>query len=133
MVKTHLPIQVDIRDLGLIPGSGRSPGGGRDNPFQYSYLENLMDREAWRPTVHGVSKSWTQLKQLSMHIHIYIHVYTHIYTYIYTCIYIDTYIYIYIHMYIHLHIYRNINLNPFAVHLKLTHCCISTIFHFKKS
>ena len=36
-----------IRDMGLIPGLGRSPGGGHGNPFQYSYLENLMDRRAW--------------------------------------------------------------------------------------
>ena len=43
-------------DLGLIPGSGRSPGGGHDNPLQYSYLENRMDRGAWRATVHGVAK-----------------------------------------------------------------------------
>ena len=37
----------DIRDTGLIPGSGRFPGGGSGNPLQYSYLENPMDREAW--------------------------------------------------------------------------------------
>jgi len=36
-----------IRDMGLIPGSGRSPGGGNDNPFQYSCPENSMDRGAW--------------------------------------------------------------------------------------
>ena len=36
----------DVRDVGLIPGSGRSPGGGHDNPLQYSCLENPMDREA---------------------------------------------------------------------------------------
>ena len=53
--------------LGLIPGSERSPGGGHDNPLQYSCLENPMDREAWRATVHGVTKSWTPLKWLSMH------------------------------------------------------------------
>ena len=39
-------------DTGLIPGSGRSPGGGHSNPLQYSYLENSMDREAWWATVH---------------------------------------------------------------------------------
>ena len=44
----------DIRDVGLIPGSGRCPGGGHDNPLQYSYLENPTDREAWQATVHGV-------------------------------------------------------------------------------
>ena len=38
----------DIRDVGLIPGSGRSPGKGHGNPLQHSYLENLMDRGAWR-------------------------------------------------------------------------------------
>ena len=48
-------------DLGLIPGLGRSPGGGHGNPLQYSYLENSRDRGTWRPTVHGVTKSWTRL------------------------------------------------------------------------
>ena len=46
-------------DKGLIPGSGRSPGGGNGNPLQYSCLENPMDRGAWQATVHGVAKSWT--------------------------------------------------------------------------
>ena len=54
----------DIRDAGLIPGSGRSPGGGNGNPLQYSCLENLMDRGAWQATVHGVTKSQTQLNDL---------------------------------------------------------------------
>ena len=44
-------------DLGLIPGSGRSPGEGNGNPLQYSCLENPMDRGAWWATVHGVAKS----------------------------------------------------------------------------
>ena len=48
-------------DLGSIPGLGRFPGGGNGNPFQYSCLENSMDRGAWRATVHGVAKSRTQL------------------------------------------------------------------------
>ena len=48
-------------DLGTIPGSGRSPGGGNGNPLQYSCLENPMDRGAWWATVHGVAKSQTQL------------------------------------------------------------------------
>ena len=47
----------DIRDMGLIPGLGRSPGGGHDNPFQYSCLESPHDRGAWQATVHGVTKS----------------------------------------------------------------------------
>ena len=49
----------DARDVGLIPGSGRSPGVGNGNPFQYSCLENLMDRRAWEVTVHGATKSQT--------------------------------------------------------------------------
>ena len=44
-------------DPGSIPGSGRSPGGGNGNPLQYSCLENLMGREAWWATVHGVAES----------------------------------------------------------------------------
>ena len=59
----------DIRDMGSIPGSGRSPGGGHGNPLQYSCLENPMDRGAWRATVHRVSESWTRVKQLSTHVH----------------------------------------------------------------
>ena len=55
----------DSREEGSIPGSGRSPAGGHGNPPQYSCLENPMDRGAWRATVHGVTKSWTQLKRLS--------------------------------------------------------------------
>ena len=47
----------DVRDMGSIPGSGWSPGGGY---LQYSCLKNPMDRGAWWPTVHRVSKSWTQ-------------------------------------------------------------------------
>ena len=43
----------DIRDVGLIPGSGRSPGGGHGNSVQYSCLENLMNRGDWRATVHS--------------------------------------------------------------------------------
>ena len=50
-----------VRDMGSIPGSERSPGGGHGNLLQYSCLENSMDREAWRTTVHGITKSWTQL------------------------------------------------------------------------
>ena len=45
--------------LGLIPGSGRSPGEGNGNPLQYSCLENPMDRGAWWATVHGITKSRT--------------------------------------------------------------------------
>ena len=49
----------DLRDVGSIPGSGRSPGRGHDNPLQYSYLENLMDRGAWWATIHRVTESDT--------------------------------------------------------------------------
>ena len=47
------------RDVGLIPGSGRSPGGGNGNPFQYFRLEHLMDREVWQATIPNVAKSQT--------------------------------------------------------------------------
>ena len=59
----------DIRDVDLIPRLGRSPGGGCGNPLQYSCLENLMDRGAWRATVRGITKSWTQLKQSVLGVH----------------------------------------------------------------
>ena len=52
----------DIRDIVSIPGSRRSPGAGRGNPLQYSYLENPMDRGAWWAVVQRVAKSGTQLK-----------------------------------------------------------------------
>ena len=52
-------------DQGLITGSGRSSGGGNDNPIQYLCLENPMDREAWQATVHGVTKSGTRLSALT--------------------------------------------------------------------
>ena len=49
----------NARNTGLIPGSGRSPGGGNGNPFQYSCLGNSTDRGAWWATVHGVAESDT--------------------------------------------------------------------------
>ena len=49
----------DARDLGSIPGLGRFPGEGNDNPLQYSCLENSMDRGAWQATVHRVTMSRT--------------------------------------------------------------------------
>ena len=52
-------------DLGLIPGLGRSPGEGNDNPLQYSCLENPMDGGAWWASVHGVTKSWTWLSDIT--------------------------------------------------------------------
>ena len=52
----------DVGDAGSIPGWGRSPGGGQGNPLQYSCLESPMDRGVWQATVHGVTKSQTQLQ-----------------------------------------------------------------------
>ena len=57
-VKNLLAMQEMKADASLIPGLGRSPGGGQGYPLQYSYLENPMDRGAWRATVHGMAKSW---------------------------------------------------------------------------
>ena len=54
----------DTGEAGLIPGLGKSPGGGNDNPPQYSCLENPIDRGAWRPPVYGVTKNWhTHMQQ----------------------------------------------------------------------
>ena len=57
MVKNLLVNAGDIRDMGWILGSGRSPGGGRGNPIQYSCLGNPMDRGAWQTTDYRVTKS----------------------------------------------------------------------------
>ena len=59
----------DLRDAGSIPGLERFPGGGHVNPFQYSCLENSMDRGAWEAIILGVMQSQTQLKQLSTNTH----------------------------------------------------------------
>ena len=60
LVVNNLPANAGgIKDVGLIPGLGRSPGGGHGNPLQYSGLENPVDRGACRATVHRVAKSWT--------------------------------------------------------------------------
>ena len=59
MVKNPPANTGDRRDARLIPGSGRSPGGGHGNPLQYSCLENSMDREVWRSIVHRVAESDT--------------------------------------------------------------------------
>ena len=55
------------KSCGFNPRVGKIHGGGHGNPFQYSCLGNPMDRGAWRATFHKVPKSWTRLKQLSMH------------------------------------------------------------------
>ena len=56
-------------DLALIPGSGRSPGGGNGNPLQYSGLENPLDRGAWQAAVHGVAKSRKRLSDFTFFFH----------------------------------------------------------------
>ena len=56
MVKNSPANAEDTRDMGSLLGSGRSPGEGKGNPLQYAYLGNPMDREAWKSTVHEVSK-----------------------------------------------------------------------------
>ena len=67
VVIKNLPANAgDVRDLGLVPGLGRSPGEGNGNPLQYSCLENPTDRGTWWATVHGVAQSQTQLKQFSI-------------------------------------------------------------------
>ena len=59
LVVKNLPANAgDIKDMGLIPGLGRSLEGGHGNPLQYYCLENFMEREAWQVTVHWVIKSW---------------------------------------------------------------------------
>ena len=57
MVKNTPAIAGDVRDMGSIPGFGRSPGEGNGNPLQYSCLENPMDRGPWWATVHRVAES----------------------------------------------------------------------------
>ena len=62
-MEKNLPANAgDAEDTGSIPGSGRSSGGGHGNPIKYSCLGNPMDRGAWWAMVHGVAKSWTQLR-----------------------------------------------------------------------
>ena len=58
-------------DPGSIPGSGRSPGEGNGNPLQYSCLENPMEGGAWYATVHGVTKSWTRLRDFTLFLAVY--------------------------------------------------------------
>ena len=60
MVKNLPANSGDTGDGGSITGSGRSPGGGNENPLQYSCLENCMNGGAWWATVHGITKSQTQ-------------------------------------------------------------------------
>ena len=73
LVVKNLPANTgDGRDVGSIPGVGRSPGGGRGNPLEYSCPQYPMDRGAWRATVHRVTQTWAWLKQLNTHVPIII-------------------------------------------------------------
>ena len=65
-------LPANSRNMGSIPGSGRSPGVGNGNKLQYSCLENPRDRGAWWATVLRVAKSQTQLKRFSTDAHIYV-------------------------------------------------------------
>ena len=68
LVVKKLPANArDVRDTGLIRGSGRFPGGGHGNPLKYSYLDNCRERKVWWATVRGATKSWTRLNGLSRH------------------------------------------------------------------
>ena len=68
LVVKNLPAKArDVRHMGLIPGSGRSPGRGHSNLLWDFCLENPMDRGAWQATVHRVAQKQIHLKQLSMH------------------------------------------------------------------
>ena len=59
LVVKNLPVSAgDVRDTGLFPGLGKSPGGGHGNPLQFSCLENPMDRGTWRATVYRIANSW---------------------------------------------------------------------------
>ena len=60
----------DVRDMGSIPGSGRSPGAGHGNPLQYPCLQNPTDRGVWQAVVYRVAKSWIQLKRFGTYTHI---------------------------------------------------------------
>ena len=61
LVAQRVKICLNVGDPGFIPGSGRSPGEGHGYPLQYSCLEDSMDRGIWQATVHGDTKSQTQL------------------------------------------------------------------------
>ena len=72
-VVKNLPANArDAREVGLIPGLGRSPGGGNSNTLQYSYLENTLDRGAWWATVHGGHKKVDTTWQLNSKVNQYI-------------------------------------------------------------
>ena len=77
--RTCLPTQ-EMKEVRFRSQSGRSPGEGHGNPLQHSCLENPMDGGAWRAIVHGVGKSWTRPKQLSMPHRYFSRVLSHVFT-----------------------------------------------------
>ena len=91
-------------DVGSIPGSGRSPGGGNGNPLQYSCLENPMDRGAWWATQPiGTRIESDTTEWLIIHAHTYIHTYTHMCT----NTYVSTYTRAHAHTYTRAHAHRS--------------------------
>ena len=89
-VAKNLPANTgDIRDLGSILGSGRSPEGGNVNLLQDSCLENPMDRGAWRATVHGITKSQTRLSNGTNYIYMCLY---DMVTHTYICVFMSVYI-----------------------------------------
>ena len=87
MVNNPPPSEGDARDVGLIPGLGRSPGVGNCNPLRYSFLNNPVDRRDWRTTVQGVTKNCTRLSNRACaqthtqtHTHRHTHTHTHTHT-----------------------------------------------------
>ena len=64
MVKNP-PANAETGDTSSVPGFRRFPGGGNGNPFQYSYLEKLMDKGAWQATVHGVTEESGVIERLN--------------------------------------------------------------------
>ena len=82
MVKKPPASAGNVRNVGLIPGSGRSLGEGNGNPLQYSCLENSMDRGAWRAIVHGVTRNYMQCPIINHNGEEYEKEYMHIYIYL---------------------------------------------------
>ena len=75
----------DIRDMGLFPGSGRSPGEGNGNPLRYSCLENPMDRRAWWATVHGITEE-SDMTEATSDAHMWGRVMWHVYMCVQLCL-----------------------------------------------
>ena len=73
LVVKNLPANTgEVSEVGLIPGSGQSPGGGNGNPLEYSCLENPIERGFWQATVHGVRKSQSDMTEATNTQHMYL-------------------------------------------------------------